>query len=257
MKEEDPIIESPAKKPEQQKETEPKLEPVEIKTEPELESVVGSMNEMAGVDWGPDGTPVNYTAEYIAAHPDETAVFGVYEGGELVAGGKVTMLTEDELSQIEQNPALQDKKSALLEFVACKLQNAVHRAKIFLTLTQKRLEWAQNNGVQYVYSEVELNNPISAVDKFKMGFRLHGIQPARDGVSSPYLVLRKDVSEKHTDTEHEIKPERTEIPVTDDTESAYQKIGDLLHEGWIGVDIKVNEENPVPWTLILEREVAE
>ena len=217
---------------------------------------------MLRVTWDETTTPEEYRPEYIVAHPDETVVLGVYEGSVLVAGGKVTILNDEEKKRLEPNTELHSEKGALLEYVAVKEES--RNQHILLDLIKRRTDWAQQHGVRNLYSELELDNPISSIPKVKNGFKIYSVHPSGAGISTPYLVLRKDISgtsveNKSSETS---MPEKKELFVTEDS---YDELAQLFSDGWVGIDITADkplqtvdhiphDEKQAPWKLTLTRE---
>ncbi len=245
----------------EQKEQNP-FRTMELKEATVIQDYFDWANPMLRVTWDKTTTPKEYTPEYIVSHPDETIVLGVYEGSALVAGGKVTILNEEEKKRLETNSELHAEKCALLEYVAVKEES---RGKhILLDLIEKRLDWAEKNEVRYMYSEMELDNPISSIPKVKKGFKIYSVRPSGAGISTPYLVLRKDMSEIPTATESSETNtlEKTEVLVTEDS---YNELAQLFNDGWVGIDITADEQlltvdhispdkKQAPWKLTLERQ---
>ncbi|MEI8130476.1 MAG: GNAT family N-acetyltransferase [bacterium] len=244
----------------EQQETSP-FKTLELKNAPEIQNYFDWANPMLRVTWDETTTPEEYRPDYIVTHPDETVVLGVYEDQTLVAGGKVTILSDEEKKRLEPNTELHSEKSALLEYVAVKEES--RNKHILLDLIERRTKWAEDHGVKYLYSELELDNPISSVPKVHNGFKMYSVHQSGAGISTPYLVLRKNLSETTVKTEspETTATEKKEILVTEDS---YDELAHLFEDGWVGVDITIDkpiktvdqispDEIQAPWKLTLER----
>ncbi len=203
------------------------------------------------VDWGEEGPPEEYTPEFIAAHPDLTAVFVMKEGDEIIGGSKVKLVDERTKNRLGlMGETWVHQTGALLEYTAIKED---YRNKGLLkVLTDKRIEWAKDHNAEYVCTETGISESIATYVKLRDGFRIIGVCEPGEGIPEYYFVLVKLLDEAEDKVNQNV--EYKEIKVDNDSVS---QLSILLNEGWHGVDIKgigVNSENLVfPYALILEK----
>src|SRR3989344_828669 len=222
-------------------------------TKEEIEQFFSFADPILKVEWGKEGPPEEYMPEYIAANPDSTKIFiAQNEDGEIVGGGKVKKLTKDNLERLGLQKILSDKKdSILLEY--SEVKEDYRNQGLFSKLIQKRVDWANEQGAEYMCAEVEITRPISAHIKIRDGFTFIGIKEPGEGIAEPYFVAIKKISEKELITEedknNQTKFERKEVEVS---EHSYGELNELFSVGWVGVGMKFSSQD-APWTLILEK----
>ena len=217
----------------------------ELETASQIAEYFALADPILGVDWGEEGVPEMYTPEYIAAHPEETRVFGIKNNaGELVAGAKVTLLSDfdkERLGFVDNDYAT--KKGALLEYTAVKEDD--RRKRLLAQLTKARLEWAKEKNVEYMCTECELENPISAHAKTVDGFKFIDVREPGMGVVNPYMVAVKSL----TDNLPIVSGEKKKILITKDSKDELRK---LFDEGWVGIDAQIPYQSE-SWTMIMQK----
>ncbi len=229
------------------------LQASEIATEQEVSQYFAFADPILHVDWGAEGLPEEYTPEYIVAHPEATKIFVIKNGSnEIIGGAKIKKLTEEDARRLGLNKGpFSNQDGALLEYTV--VREDYRNQGLLTELTQKRIDWAKERGIDYVCAEIAIDTPISAHTKIRDGFMFIDIRMPGAGISVPYFIAVKPLYQESKTAENEVnkeQPERKEVEVN---ETSFEELRGLFDEGWVGVNIKLGGESDA-WILILERQ---
>ncbi len=195
---------------------------------------------------GDDEREISFAADLLALQQHKSSplrqhshyFFGVYDGNVMVGVGQLV---------ISEN-----KKSGVKNGLLCNLEvRPTYRGQGMASeLTKTRIECARQNGCDYVRTEVDTDNPIGLVTKFKDGFVL-------DDMDHSFFKLTKQINlEEDTD---KINPQSTDleqVPLNN-----LKLIEDLICQKWVGVGIRnlgdSKDNDPHNWTLLMKRRTYE
>ncbi len=227
----------------------------QIHTVSEVEKFFTFADPILEVEWGVEEIPEEYTPAFIVEHPDRTAIFEIKNSsGEIIGGSKVKIVDNKARQRLGLDSGdIAKFKFALLEYTA--IREEFRNKGLLTVLTDKRVEWARDHGVEYLCAECGMVDPVPLYTKLRDGFKVIGICEPGEGITVPYFVVIKNISEGNL-----LEPmdnSGTEWNEVEVNQESYDQLNQLFKEGWVGVDIKGVGENfenlDVPWTLILER----